>query len=275
MPGGRLRVKIAGLIYTFTPQPADFTGWGIFQPVDEKYAQLLQLATLPQIDDYLQRLPKLRLFLVEQFNSQTWFGYPHNLAEAKQRFGITTAVPIHLVTEGNLFDTVIARPDGKTWWFDHLDRRADPRMADQLKQALTAVTRPEDLKLPKLTPELRTAYQLATQSVTDFTTYHQQQRQAIQARREQQYAEQRLRGALAMGGGELCAVQDRGDYWWVEWQTSQGGTHASAIAKPDLTVISAGICLSGRDSDFDLQALVGVVERAERCYDDCGLVVLR
>ena len=34
-----------------------------------------------------------------------------------------------------------------------------------------------------------------------------------------------------------------------------------AIAKSELTVVSAGICLSGRDRDFDLQSLVGVVER--------------
>ena len=36
----------------------------------------------------------------------------------------------------------------------------------------------------------------------------------------------------------------------------------SAISKRDLTVISAGICLSGEDDKFDLQSLVGVVEKA-------------
>lgn len=39
--------------------------------------------------------------------------------------------------------------------------------------------------------------------------------------------------------------------------------HTSAIAKADLTVVSSGICLSGRDRDFDLQSLVGVIEHQE------------
>jgi len=99
--------------------------------------------------------------------------------------------------------------------------------------------------MPKLTPELRTAYQLASQQAAGFKAY---------------YNERRLRGALAMGGGELEAFQDRGDYWLVEWTTRQGENHTSAIAKKDLTVISAGICLDERDRDFDLQSLVGVVE---------------
>ena len=47
----------------------------------------------------------------------------------------------------------------------------------------------------------------------------------------------------------------------VEWQTFDGEYHSSAISKQDLTVISSGICLSGLDRDFDLQSLVGVIEK--------------
>ena len=63
-----------------------------------------------------------------------------------------------------------------------------------------------------------------------------------------------------MGGGELREVRDRDDYWLIEWTAGNGDRHTSASAKNDLTVVSAGICLSGLDSNFDLQSLVGVVE---------------
>src|SRR5262249_38211647 len=66
--------------------------------------------------------------------------------------------------------------------------------------------------------------------------------------------------ALRVGGGDLRAFNDRGQYWLVEWTTADGERHTSAIAKGDLTVISSGICLSGRDRDFDLQSLVGVIK---------------
>ncbi|AUB41115.1 hypothetical protein COO91_07160 [Nostoc flagelliforme CCNUN1] len=66
-----------------------------------------------------------------------------------------------------------------------------------------------------------------------------------------------------MGGGELNQFHDRSDYWTVDWTTADGVRHTSAIAKADLTVVTSGICLSGRDRDFDLQSLVGVMEQQE------------
>ncbi|RKZ92810.1 MAG: hypothetical protein DRR19_03060 [Candidatus Parabeggiatoa sp. nov. 1] len=258
--GGRVRVKIAGLVYTFIPRPNNFTGWGIFQPIDEKHARLVEPASLPQIAEYLQRLPTLRLYLVEKLKAQTWFGFPVNTADAMQRFKIHSVVPIHLVSEGDIFETVIVRTDGKTWWFDSLDRRADLILVQKLKEALIAVTMPDDLKISKLTPELRAAYQLASQQAAGFESYFQKQQSDTQVLCSNQYAERRLRSALTMGGGELRAFQDRGDYWLVEWTTNTQENHTSAIAKRDLTVISAGICLDERDRDFDLQSLVGVIE---------------
>jgi len=96
-----------------------------------------------------------------------------------------------------------------------------------------------------MTPEIKTLYDLVTQKTEGFP---------------QQADEKRLKKALKLGGGNLQEFQDRGEYWTVHWTTTDGEEHTSAIAKNDLTVVSSGICLSGRDHDFDLQSLVGVIE---------------
>jgi hypothetical protein len=61
--GGRVRTRVAGMLYTFTPKPRQFEGWGIFQPVDEQTATLLEEADLSQITAYLQQFPTIRLRL--------------------------------------------------------------------------------------------------------------------------------------------------------------------------------------------------------------------
>ena len=144
----------------------------------------------------------------------------------------------------------MVRYDGCACWFEAIDRRADPAIADHLQTALKQLTLVEELQFKGMTPEMRTVYDLVTQQIAEFP----------QPQRDQK----RLNQALQLGGGELQTFQDRGDYWMVEWTTAEGSRHTSAIAKTDLTVISSGICLSGRDHDFDLQSLVGVIDDASR-----------
>ncbi|MFB2983785.1 hypothetical protein [Microseira sp. BLCC-F43] len=248
VPKGLVRTKVSGIIYTFAPKPRNFEGWGIFQPIDEKTAELVDEPSLPQLAEYLKLLPAMRLRLAYSLQGKTWLAYPINESDAKQRIGHVKPVAVHLVTEGVAFECAIARYDGRTFWFEELDRRADPIVAENLRQAFKKQTPIEELRFKGITREMRTTYDLATQRIANW---------------QQKRDEKRLAAALKQGGGNLEKFSARTDHWLVEWTTADGFRHTSAIDKNDLTVISSGICLSGRDRDFDLQSLVGVIEQQD------------
>ncbi len=245
--GGRVRTQLAGLTYTFWPEPRDFEGWGIFQPQDARTAECVKAADLAQIDRYLHEFEVFRFFLVRSLQHRTWLAFPANLADMKQRLGWAKPVPVHLVDNGISFEPIVARYDGRVFWFESGDRRADPLPSEALRQAFRECLLAANLNFRGIAPEMRFAYDLATQDLEAFSSISKD--------------EKRLRAALKMGGGELKEFRNCDDYWQVEWTTADGVQHASAISKADLTVISAGICLDGRDRDFDLQSLVGVIER--------------
>ncbi len=157
----------------------------------------------------------------------------------RQRLKTVKPVVVHLATEGVGFEQILARWNGNSYWFEEVDRCADPAIAEALHSNLKQLTPMEELQFKGITPEMRTLYHLAAQQIEGFA--------------QPQRDEKRLRHALKLGGGELHQFQDRGDYWTVDWTTADGVRHTSAIAKGDLTVVSSGICLSGRDRDFDLQ----------------------
>ena len=255
--GGQLRVRVAGLVYTFKPQPANFAGWGVFEIQDEQTARFVEEPMLAQVAEYLQMFPAARLRLAYRLQDATWLAFPAHEGDWRQRFnGEARPVPVHLVSDGQEFEPVIARHFGGAWWFDEVDRRAAPELTDKLREDWRARLTPEALRWPGLTPEMRACYSLLWRREVQQTEQLEQQSAAAQERRD----EARLRGALEFGGGDLRGFRDRGDHWLVEWQTAGGEWHNSAIAKNDLTVVSAGICLDGEDRKFDLQSLVAVVE---------------
>jgi hypothetical protein len=258
--GGRLRARVAGLLHIFTPDPRDFEGWGVFQPRDERVARLVEEADLPRVAEYLSLFPRLRLRLAYRLQGATWLAYPANEADARQRFRAAGARPlaVHLVADGQAFEQSLARSVGGAWFFEDADRRADPLDAERLREAWRSGATPAALGWKGLTPEMRASYELLYRR----EELARARRRLREERRRERSDESRLRGALRFGGGALRSYRDRGDHWLVEWTTRDGEHHTSAISKRDLTVISAGICLSGEDEKFDLQSLVGVVEGA-------------
>lgn len=249
--GGSIKTSVDNIVYTLKTKPEDFRGWGIFQAINNREAEVIEEATLPQINEYLKLLQPLRLRLLYLLREQTWLAYPVNESDMQQRVGIVKPVVVHLVTEGAAFEVIIARCD-RAWWFEDLDRRSNPEITATLNRQLQGEISPESLSFSGMTPEMATAYNLVWQQTA-----------TARKKRQLKAAKTRLEAALKQADGKLESYRDRGEYWQIEWRTADGQFHASAIDKRDLTVISSGICLSGRDRDFDLQSLVGVMENRD------------
>lgn len=273
--GSWVKTSVLNIIYTFKTQPENFAGWGIFKPIDHQIAEVITEANLVQISRYLHLLKSLRLRLAYQLQGQSWLAYPINESDMKQRFKKVQPVVVHLVTEGSNFESIIARFDGGNFWFEEVDRKAQVQPTILLSEQLRLETSPDQVKFSGLTPEMLVVYDLAwQQTATGRRQKEDQERVRNQKKhhltpkekRHQIYQKRddvRLENALKQGGGSLENFRDRGEFWQVEWRTSDGELHSSAIDKNDLTVISSGICLSGKDADFDLQSLVGVMERQD------------
>ena len=257
--GGRVRVSVDGLVQTFRPRPRDFEGWGIFEAIDDATAQVVGEPSLAQVANYLRLLKPLGVRLAERLRGQTWLAYPLNVEDARQWFGVRGELQVHLVSGGTRFEGAVAYTDGCNWFFGELDRRADARIAERLRKLLRQGVEPNYITWKGITPETRAVYALATEFAPEFRHVRRRRK----ADRLKQMEETRLRNALALGGGKLVEYEDEGANWRVLWQTRYGEAHTSTVAKRDLTVVSAGICLSGYDSDFDLQSLVGVIENAD------------
>ena len=179
--GGRVRTKVAGMVYIFTPKPSKFEGWGIFQPVDVKTAIFVEEADLPQVAEYLQHFPQIRLRLAHQLRGQTWLAYPINEVDMRQRLQVVKPIAVHLVTEGVVFEQIIARWNGQSCWFEEVDRRADPAIVETLQSALLRLIPVAELQFKGITPEIRTVYELATGRIEGFNPTKQDERRLRKA----------------------------------------------------------------------------------------------
>lgn len=246
--GARVRLRVCGLVKTFVTEPVDFEGWGVFRIAQPQAATLVKSATRVNVAKYLQQLSVFRLYLVRPLQGRTWLAYPTDSGSFSDRLGPARPVEVHLVSQARAFERARCRWDGANFWFESVDRRSDPTIPRRLAEALKSFVAPDALRIPGITPELRKAYSLIFDNSEELRV---------------RCSEGRLRRAIEMGGGRLESFTDGGDFWTTHWTTQYGERHTSAVRKSDLTVLSAGICLSGEDEKFDLHSLVGVVEGAD------------
>ena len=246
---GAVQTRIAGIVHTFAIQPSEYEGWALFRPENYREACVEQEASLPMIEQYLHLFPAFRFRLVCRLKGRSWLAFPADNRIVMKAGKAVRPQVVHLVAGGDVFQRILARWDGSSFWYHEMDRRADPVIEDRLREAIQKDIVPENLRIPGATPEDRSAYAVA------WSRVQEEKRRATKV-----MDSGRLRAALEQGGGVLRGFSDRESYWLVQWEASDGERHTSAIEKTDLTVMGAGICLEGTDRTFDLQSLVAVVE---------------
>jgi hypothetical protein len=253
--GSQVVVRIAGVacrLRVKSKQPV--AGWAVLRALSTSQAELVRPATIGETARYLRLFPMLRLILLlndAAGGMRFWLASPAQ--QGDRRFRIDGPVPLRLAEEGlERFETVIARFDGREFWYERRDPSRDPSIAAYLREqiGLAAIgglpPGPEALHKPGLSAEERRAYEIVRSAI-------------VQAARDMD--ELRLSEALDHAGGRLSSYVKRGEVYVVRYIVD-GVEHVSTINQDDLTVVSAGICISGRDQHFDLASLVGVLREA-------------
>ena len=244
LPERGVIVRIAGIVCTLRVTGKRFTGWGVLRPQTLRTATLVRPATLAEVSAYLRLFPALRLIVVAREGRQ-WYALP--ASQGEKGVQLSGPVPVLLAEEDiQPFETVFARFDGHFFWYERRDNRRNPALAAYLREALDAGILAENVRKRGLSAEERAAYAWA---------------QALTAEAERAGISGRLAAALAHAGGRLIAFTERDDSYTVAYQV--GGERAvSTVRKSDLSVLTAGICLSGQDANFDLTSMVSVMREA-------------
>ncbi len=215
------------------------------------------------IDSYLAMFQRVALRLIHPLNDRgSWLAFPAHGADAASRLGGTGALAVHLVEDAARFDRIFARWDGGSLWFEGRDFSSDPILEEYLRSSFASEHSPDELSKRGLTPEDRSAYDAAYwDEMMGAEVRGREARGAYQGAGGAARADRRrIESALKRGGGRLIDLRETGAGWRVEWASADGTRYSSHVSGGDLTVIGAGICLSGEDRKFDLQSLVGVVE---------------
>lgn len=249
--GQKIRVRIAGIVMSMLiDNPKDFQGWGVFKPTNYKSAYFLREPSMKERSEYLNLFPAFRFVLCGR-DEDSWYGIQANGSD--KRFVFKGLVPVRLVDEGQMFETVIARFDGQNVWFEERDSKHPFKNAVVLRDNLTKLNEPDKVELTGWTKEEKEAYNYALISELE---------------KQKETDEDRIKKALKRAGAEYRGYIERHNTFTVEMSVD-GQTYRPVIDKKTLSVQSAGICLVdhrtgiAHDSDFDLQSLVSVYREGQ------------
>ena len=227
----------------------EFTGWGIFRLMGKGRVRLERDAEAWEIEKYAQAFSLWHLVLFHRDRDSIWWARDIK----RDRF-----VPVHLVEGLQQFDSLRACHDGSRYWFINSSPSTDMRRARTLRSALSNETAPEHLPLRNLTLKEQELYAMALILKKGFTE------------RNKDSFVRSVEKALHTGMGTLIECTEQNNQFNIRWRSGDGRSLSTMVDK-NLSVISAGLCLSGGDRLQDLTSLASLVSTAPLTNDEEAL----
>lgn len=231
VPGGKIRVGM-GKFRMDCPANPDFRGWGVFRILPTYSARLVREAEPWEKAEYASKFPSMALTLLQQLQEGSWQAFH----QPTKDFFI-----ICLVEGQAIFDEVIAANDGMHCWFVSGKRDNNHNKTLALRESLAGFIEPGSLSIPRLSARDVLLYRLAL---------------ALNQGEEKDLEKLKIRSAIEMGGGQLMSYTRQAGGFAIKW--IKGRRTFDSFIAPDLSVLSAGYCLSGRDREQDLTTLASL-----------------
>lgn len=229
IPGASIQATLLGLrINLNVVGNSDFVGVGRFDPHPQnRTADMIRPATPRETDAYLSQFSRGAAVLFRNKHGN-WIGVCNR-----------QVAPVYGVSDYlQEFESARVFKIGDVWVFGSQSVEY-PRASSGLR--LSFENRDHVLMIRGITPDHRIAYveKLETINRPKIT----------------------LPDAVSFMGGNLIDMVDRGDGTSLVTYKINATSFTSLVANDTMRVISAGICLDGEDSNFDLTTLIPVIRK--------------
>jgi hypothetical protein len=238
--------KIEGIVYKFKINTPAIPDWYQIRPIDKKTAIAYKAAELQDIEFYLNKLQKIRLILLMR-KKNVYLAIPEKTNNLK--LPIENPIPVYLFEDTvKDFDRIIARFDGANFWYHQIDVSNDPTKSAYLRDQLVKIEDPKKISYSGLTFEERLAYSL--RFILD-------KKIVIDKKKES------LKSDVEHAGGKFVSFEEKSDHFVVKYSVDSQQYTSRVSKNTEHSILTAGICLSGEDSKFDLKSLITVMREGQ------------
>lgn len=251
--------KVGGLPYKYTRLRGIPNGWNRFK-FNRSGILEIDAKNPPQpleVQNYLQLLkPRLCLIVLYRLDARTFLTYPYNVGDARQKGWGEAPIVVNLVSDTlEAFDVIYARGE-----IDNMIYEVPSGIQIANREFLLGLLgrAPSVTEERFVTVEIRTSFSIINSRIMDA-----QRQESEAARRKQTLTiEGRIKYNLEFLGAELMSWRESGEDIVIQWK-DQGQNYTSRISNK-MGTVSAGICLSGKDADFNVAAMVDVIREARK-----------